>query len=166
MKAADFRLASFSVAGSEPFGALVLNGRALALSAVQTFLAAKGLDLRTDGSTLSVLDEWLHNEALLQFAVDALAAGKAPNLAADSAPVDALRFEAPFRSRNIICAGANYFQHVVDLIVAQPSDETRDMNAEQRRAFGIRKVPKVRLRHPRFTMPDSNRAASAYQVKD
>jgi 2,4-diketo-3-deoxy-L-fuconate hydrolase len=137
---ADFRLASFSVAGSDPFGALVLNGRALALSAVQAFLASKGLDLRTDGSTLSVLDEWLHNEALLQFAADALAAGKASSLAADAAPVDTLRFEAPIRSRNIICAGANYFQHVVDLIVAQPTDETRDMNAEQRREFGIRKM--------------------------
>jgi 2-keto-4-pentenoate hydratase/2-oxohepta-3-ene-1,7-dioic acid hydratase in catechol pathway len=42
--------------------------------------------------------------------------------------------------RHVYCSGANYKKHVVQLITAQVSDETKGMNAEERRAFGERKM--------------------------
>lgn len=138
--AASFRLVTCSAAGCPPFGALVVGEHALALSAVKAWLARAQQELRCDGTTLSLLDEWQHNEPLLlQLAAD-WTDGRAAELAAAAVPLVALRFHAPIRSRNIVCSGANYFKHVVDLIVAQPSEETRGMTTEQRREFGVRKM--------------------------
>jgi 2-keto-4-pentenoate hydratase/2-oxohepta-3-ene-1,7-dioic acid hydratase in catechol pathway len=61
-------------------------------------------------------------------------------LARQAAPVSALTFHAPVASRTVICSGANYFKHVVDIIVAQKADETAGMDEQQRRAFGVRKM--------------------------
>jgi 2,4-didehydro-3-deoxy-L-rhamnonate hydrolase len=135
-----WKLATFTVAGCAPFGALVVKDQALALSAVAALLEQQGLHLRGDGSTLTVLDDWVHNQPLLQQAAEALVSAGSPQWAKLAVPVRNLRFEAPVRSRNIICAGANYFQHVVDLIVAQPLGETSGMTIEQRRAFGVAKM--------------------------
>jgi 2-keto-4-pentenoate hydratase/2-oxohepta-3-ene-1,7-dioic acid hydratase in catechol pathway len=126
-----FKLATVSAAGCEPFGALVVGERALAFDAVG--------HLATDGSTLSVLEHWERNLPRLQWAANALQGGDAA-LTAASAPLAALQLHAPVRSRNVICSGANYFKHVVDLVVAQVRPETSGMNEQQRRDFGIAKM--------------------------
>lgn len=135
-----YRLATFSAAGCPPFGALVVGERAVAFKAVSAWAQRVGSDLHSDGSVLSVLDEWQRNQPVLQRAADELASGDAAELSQAALPVAALSHEAPVRSRNVICAGANYFKHVVDIIVAQVSDETQGMNEQQRREFGVRKM--------------------------
>ncbi|MFT3904946.1 MAG: fumarylacetoacetate hydrolase family protein [Steroidobacteraceae bacterium] len=135
-----YRLATFSAAGCPPFGALVVGEKAVAFTAVKSYAQRIRADFHSDGSTLSVLDAWELNRPLLQRAAHELASGVAADLVRAAVPVAALRFEAPVRSRNVICAGANYFKHVVDIIVAQPSDETTGMDEAQRRAFGMQKM--------------------------
>jgi 2-keto-4-pentenoate hydratase/2-oxohepta-3-ene-1,7-dioic acid hydratase in catechol pathway len=135
-----FRIATCSAAGCPPFGALVVAERAVALTALAAFLAREKLRLACDGTTLSLLEEWQQNEPVLQRVADALAAGGSKELERVAVAVGALQLHAPVRSRTIVCSGANYFKHVVDLIVAQPMDETRGMTPEQRREHGIRKM--------------------------
>jgi len=151
-----FRLATCSAAGCPPFGALVVGERVVALSALGDFLARERLELRCDGSTLSVLSQWQHNEPVLQQVANALGSGAAADLESIAMPVGALRLHAPIASRNILCSGANYFKHVVDLIVAQPMDETRSMSPEQRREFGIRKMTDRKLNGTPFFFVKAN----------
>jgi len=131
-----FKLATFSAAGCEPFGGLVVGEQALAF---------KGLPgLRADDSMLSLLQEWEHNFAVLQRVADAIASGGDAALSKRVVPLSALQLHAPVRSTNIICAGANYFKHVVDIVVAQRTAETEGMSIEQRREFGIAKMTERR----------------------
>ncbi|HTP39625.1 MAG TPA: fumarylacetoacetate hydrolase family protein [Steroidobacteraceae bacterium] len=128
-----FKLATASIAGCAPFGVVMIEEHAYSLGALAR--------LRSDGSVLSVLDEWEHNEPALQQIANALAAGGEPALRCIGVPASALRLHAPVRSRNVFCAGANYFKHVVDIIVAQgDGEETRGMNEAERRKFGEAKM--------------------------
>jgi 2-keto-4-pentenoate hydratase/2-oxohepta-3-ene-1,7-dioic acid hydratase in catechol pathway len=146
--ATPFKLGTFSAAGCPLFGAMVVEERALAFSALPQLLC--------DGSTLSVIDEWQHNLPILQRVADAIAGGSDGQLLEATVPVSALKVHAPVRSRNIICAGANYFKHVVDIIVAQVSSETEGMSAEQRREFGIRKMTERRAHGTPFFFIKAN----------
>ena len=73
-----------------------------------------------------------------------------------SAPLGALMLHAPVASRNVICSGANYFKHVVDIVVAQQRPETEGMTPEQRRAFGIAKMTDRRLHGTPFFFIKAN----------
>ena len=154
--ATAFKLGTFSAAGCASFGALVVGERAIAFTALQAFLTREQLDFHCDGSTLSVLDEWQRNYPTLQRVAEALAAGADQSLLHASAPVDSLQLQAPVRSRNIICSGANYFKHVVDIVVAQVRPETEGMSAEQRREFGIKKMTDRRLHGTPFFFIKAN----------
>jgi 2,4-didehydro-3-deoxy-L-rhamnonate hydrolase len=143
--ATTFKLGTFSAAGCAPFGGLVAAERVIAFGALQDFLARERLDFHSDGSTLSVLDEWQRNFPTLQRVAEAMGPGGDQALLGRSAPLAALALHAPVRSRNIICSGANYFKHVVDIVVAQVRPETVGMTPEQRREFGIRKMTDRRL---------------------
>jgi 2,4-diketo-3-deoxy-L-fuconate hydrolase len=92
-------------------------------------VARERLDLHSDGSTLSVLDEWERNFPTLQRIAEAIWPGPTRRCCARAAPVEALALHAPVRSRNIICSGANYFKHVVDIVVAQVRPETEGMTS-------------------------------------
>jgi 2,4-didehydro-3-deoxy-L-rhamnonate hydrolase len=154
--ATTFKLGTFSAAGCAPFGALVVAERAIAFSALQSFVTRERLDLHSDGSTLSVLDEWERNFPTLQRVADALASGADEELLRAAAPVAALQLHAPVRSRNIICSGANYFKHVVDIVIAQVRPETEGMTVEQRREFGIKKMTDRRLHGTPFFFIKAN----------
>jgi 2,4-diketo-3-deoxy-L-fuconate hydrolase len=143
--ATTFKLGTFSAAGCAPFGGLVAAGRVIAFGALQDFVARERLDFHTDGSTLSVLDEWERNFPTLQRVAEAIGSGADQTLLRRTAPLEALSLHAPVRSRNIICSGANYFKHVVDIVVAQVRPETAGMTPEQRREFGIIKMTERRL---------------------
>src|SRR6202451_3538603 len=71
-------------------------------------------------------------------------------------PLEALALHAPVRSRNIICSGANYFKHVVDIVVAQVRPETEGMTPEQRREFGVKKMTDRRLHGTPFFFIKAN----------
>ena len=60
------------------------------------------------------------------------------------------------RSRNIICSGANYFKHVVDIVVGAGAPETEGMTSEQRREFGIKKMTDRRLHGTPFFFIKAN----------
>jgi len=92
-----------------------------------------------------VLDQWQRNFPTLQRAAESLGHAADWTLLRSATPLEALQLHAPVRSRNIICSGANYFKHVVDIVVAQVRPETEGMTAEQRREFGIRKMTERRL---------------------
>ena len=143
--ATSFKLGTFSAAGCAPFGGLVAAGRVIAFGALQEFVARERLDFHSDGSMLSVLDQWERNFPTLQRVAEALGPAADQALLRRAAPLEALALHAPVRSRNIICSGANYFKHVVDIVVAQVRPETQGMTPAQRREFGISKMTDRRL---------------------
>ena len=143
--ATSFKLGTFSAAGCAPFGGLVAAGRVIAFGALQEFVARERLDFHSDGSTLSVVDEWERNFPTLQRIAEAIGPEADQTLLRRAAPLEALALHAPVRSRNIICSGANYFKHVVDIVVAQVRPETQGMTPAQRREFGISKMTDRRL---------------------
>jgi 2-keto-4-pentenoate hydratase/2-oxohepta-3-ene-1,7-dioic acid hydratase in catechol pathway len=152
----SFKLATFSAAGCEPFGGVIVDERALAFNALDPFLRRERLDFHCDGSTLSVLDAWERNFPILQRVAEAMQQGGDAALAAVSVPLSALKLHAPVRSRNVICSGANYFKHVVDIIVAQVRPETEGMSMQERREFGIRKMTDRRLNGSPFFFVKAN----------
>jgi 2,4-didehydro-3-deoxy-L-rhamnonate hydrolase len=154
--ASTFKLGTFSAAGCAPFGALVVAERAIAFGALQAYAARERLDFHSDGSTLSVLDEWERNYPTLQRVAESIGSGQDPELLRAMAPVEALQLHAPVRSRNIICSGANYFKHVVDIVVAQLRPETEGMTPEQRREFGVKKMTDRRLHGTPFFFIKAN----------
>src|ERR1700722_252051 len=154
--ATTFKLGTFSAAGCAPFGGLVAAERVIAFGALQEFLARERLDFHSDGSTLSVLDEWQRNFPTLQHVAEAIGAGGDQALQSRTAPLTAMALHAPVRSRNIICSGANYFKHVVDIVVAQLRPETTGMSPEQRREFGIQKMTERRLHGTPFFFIKAN----------
>jgi len=152
----SFKLATFSAAGCEPFGGVIVDERALAFNALDPVLRRERLDFHCDGSTLSVLDAWERNFPILQRVAEAMQQGGDAALAAVSVPLSALKLHAPVRSRNVICSGANYFKHVVDIIVAQVRPETEGMSMQERREFGIRKMTDRRLNGSPFFFVKAN----------
>lgn len=137
----EFRLGTFSVAGRPPFAGLVVGERAVALTAVDSFLRRTGSGLAGADSMLALLQEWEHNVAALERAARAIAEGTAPELTRDAVAVESLVFHPPVNlPRQIFCSGANYKKHVVDIIVAQTMEETKHMSPEERRAYGTRKM--------------------------
>ena len=124
-----FKLGTFSVAGSAPFAGVVVNERVLDV---------KHLGLTTS-STFDLLQNWSANFAALQADVDGT-----PRTSGELHSLNALHIHAPLLyPRQIFCAGANYRQHVIDLVVDQnKSPETENMTAEQRRTWGAAMMDK------------------------
>lgn len=130
-----FALGTFSNAGSTPFIGLVVDDKAIAIDA----FAAQGLKL--NGSTMiDILENWGTNLAILERC--------ARSFSSDAAvPVAELKTHAPYTNpRQIICVGANYRKHVVDIIVSEAKadgDSITDMRAygekmmDERAATGL-----------------------------
>lgn len=118
---ARFALGTFSHAGCPPFAGLVLDGeRVLAVQALREICSQQGHDLPDASSTRALIEHWAASLPALQAAADALAQGKTPAAQAAAerlVPIEALTVHPPIASRQILMAGANYFKHVVDLIV-------------------------------------------------
>jgi 2-keto-4-pentenoate hydratase/2-oxohepta-3-ene-1,7-dioic acid hydratase in catechol pathway len=136
-----FKLGTFSIAGCPPFAGLVVGERVLSLDAVASYLDRSGRQLQGYRSMQSLLSGWEHDRPLLEEVAEALEHARAPDLVVLSAPLATVSVRAPLpEPRHVYCSGANYKKHVVQLIMAQVSDETKGMNAEERRAFGERKM--------------------------
>jgi 2-keto-4-pentenoate hydratase/2-oxohepta-3-ene-1,7-dioic acid hydratase in catechol pathway len=117
---------------------MLVDDRVYALSAISSYLRQNSDAIEgSGGSMLDVLDRWSENLPRLHAAAAALANGRADTLARLAAAPDALRFHAPIpQPRQIFCSGANYRRHVVQIIMAQAMDATRNMNALERQAYG------------------------------
>jgi 2-keto-4-pentenoate hydratase/2-oxohepta-3-ene-1,7-dioic acid hydratase in catechol pathway len=88
-----------------------------------------------NGSLFDILQDWHTNFALLDEAVQKIRNGKTA-LAEFAIPLSEVRPQAPIAfPRQVMCAGANYFKHVVQLLVDQGGKGglpgTEGMNAEQ-----------------------------------
>lgn len=97
--------------------------------------ALPGFDADGCTSIHDLLSDWSRCFPRLQLAV-------AQRHDRDALPVAALRALAPLpQSRQVICTGANYRQHVIDLVVAQGSiTEDLSLTADERRARAARRV--------------------------
>ena len=119
--ATSFALGTFSFAGSPPFAGLVLHGdRVVAIDALRALCEAQGHPLPDTSSTLALFERWGMALPALQHAADALStpsSAVARAAAERLVPMASLRVHPPVASRQILLSGANYFKHVVDIIV-------------------------------------------------
>jgi 2,4-didehydro-3-deoxy-L-rhamnonate hydrolase len=154
-----YQLGTFSIAGSQAFPGLVRDGKVVALSALTDLASHLGHSLTPASTLLEVLEHWEQNRPALDAIANALDEAHEPR-ARDvlelAVPSDALHTHAPLRPRQILCSGANYRKHVVDLIVDgtkarnpdQPTEEARaqaekimDQRAASGRAFVFTELP-------------------------
>jgi 2-keto-4-pentenoate hydratase/2-oxohepta-3-ene-1,7-dioic acid hydratase in catechol pathway len=139
---ARFALGTFSHAGCPPFPGLVVEGeRVVAVEALRELCLQEGHDLPDASSTRTLIEHWAASLAALQAAADALAHGdsRASRAATEYlTPMTTLRVHPPVESRQILLSGANYFKHVVDIIVDMgpgKSPGTEGMDPTALRAF-------------------------------
>jgi 2,4-didehydro-3-deoxy-L-rhamnonate hydrolase len=132
-----FALGTFSLAGSPPFAGLVLGERVLALHALQELQERSGIagGALSGTSMLELLEHWERNLETLSALVAALDTPRAAAIEARALPVSQLRTLAPLLPRQVLCAGANYRKHVIDLILDQPISVDPGVPREERRAY-------------------------------
>lgn len=128
-----FGLGTFSVAGCLPFAGLVRGRDVVALDGLAAAAPALGHTLGDTSTVLGFLQEWDRNLDTLQRLLGDESFGQ--NI--EACPLERLRIHAPVeRPRQILCTGANYRKHVIDLLVAQGAGaSTQGMNEEQRRRW-------------------------------
>lgn len=118
---ARYALGTFSTAGCPPFAGLVFDDqRVVAVEAVRGLCGQLGRPLPGAASTLELIEHWSIAEPALQAAADALAHGANDTVRTvreRAVPMATLAVHPPVASRQILLSGANYFKHVVDIIV-------------------------------------------------
>lgn len=128
-----FALGTFQTAGSTaPYAGVVIEGEwVVPVSSLA--------EVAPDATLLDVLNRW---EAIEPVLADATAKGKTKGRTAPHRlRIDEVRTLAPLAPRQILCTGANYRQHVIDLVVAQGAGaDTEGMTVEQRRAHVTRRT--------------------------
>lgn len=130
-----FALATCSADNGEPFTALVLDGRVGPLRALRPIFEKLGCGAISD-SMLGVLENWEENFAALRSAVDFLQTdGANKSLWRDLfTPIEQVKFRPPIDlPLQVFCVGANYRQHVIDLVVDQAAGTDKNVNREERR---------------------------------
>jgi 2,4-diketo-3-deoxy-L-fuconate hydrolase len=128
----EFRLGTFSAAGSPEFPALVLGERVYALKSLGPLARHLGHPLEGVDSIRSLLESWDTNLTALTAVVAQILEGTLPlarQVIAQVGPVSGLKTHVPVRPQQIFQAGANYHKHVVDLIV--DSAVARDPGADK-----------------------------------
>jgi 2,4-diketo-3-deoxy-L-fuconate hydrolase len=131
-----FQLGTFSSAGCPPFPGLVIDGKVIALAALRPLCERLGVQLSGTDSVLSLLESWPGNFAALR-ALATQASGFAPS---KWVPVERLDLHPPVNlPRQIFGVGANYRQHVMELLTDRAGDpETEKMTDEELRAHALR----------------------------
>jgi len=137
--ASSYALGTFSVAGAPAFPAMVRNQEAVALTALLPLAERLGVYFSNADSMLALTERWESNEAALN-AIHAFLGGDQGEAVwrGLAVPVSALTLHAPLMPRQVFCCGANYFKHVVDLIVDQgpgANPGTEGMDAQTLRAY-------------------------------
>src|SRR5947209_2799106 len=130
--AIPFALGTFSVAGCPPFAGVVIEDRVIAVTALQPLCEKRGGPLLTPETVFGLLQAWERNFPVLQAAIEELQ--HAGEQAGESVALDAVKTHAPvLYPRQVLCAGANYRQHVIDLAVAQGHGAEDTMSLAERR---------------------------------
>ena len=138
---APFALGTFSLAGSPAFPGVVINDQVIAVEALRKLCLDLGCGLPDSAGVFELLQDWDTTLRALTAAADRLAllGPDTADIRAMFVPVEQLRVHAPLdRPRQVLCSGANYFKHVVDLLVAAGPDDSPDtqgFSPEQMRAY-------------------------------
>jgi 2,4-diketo-3-deoxy-L-fuconate hydrolase len=139
---ASFALGTFSLAGCPSFAGLVMNGdRVIAVEALRDLCRELDEPMVDAPTTLALFEHWALALPVLQAAADALAnpaSTAARRLVEQMVPMGTLKVHPPVASRQIFMSGANYFKHVVDLVVDMgpgKSPGTEGMSPMQLRAY-------------------------------
>lgn len=106
-----FSLGTFSSAGGERFAAMCIDNRVLPLRALHEAAVGCGAEWSANASVLELLQDWDRNLVALR----ALRKG-VPAQDPCELPISELRVHPPVDlPRQVLCTGANYRKHVVDL---------------------------------------------------
>ncbi|BEP64564.1 fumarylacetoacetate hydrolase family protein (plasmid) [Variovorax sp. V213] len=106
-----FSLGTFSPQGGGRFAALCFGERVLPLHALRAQALHCGAQWSEGASVLDLLQDWDRNVAVLRTLADQL-----PAQHDSSVPMSSLRVHPPVDlPRQVLCTGANYRKHVVDL---------------------------------------------------
>ena len=135
MAPVPIKFGSFSVAGCTPFAGLLLDdAQVLAVEALRPACRALDLPLSPAATLMKLMPDWNRNLASIRAALDG---GYDTSL---TVPVEQLRRHAPLSDpRQVICIGANYRKHVIDLMTAQGGGAiTEGQSLEERRAAATR----------------------------
>jgi 2,4-didehydro-3-deoxy-L-rhamnonate hydrolase len=129
-----FSVGTFSHGDQAPFAGVVVDERVIPVEALQPLCERLGTPLSSAATTLALLEAWDRNFAALSAGVDAMQDAYA------FLSLRELRVHAPvLYPRQIFCAGANYRQHVIDLVVdSGGGPETEPLSPEERRAWAAR----------------------------
>jgi 2,4-diketo-3-deoxy-L-fuconate hydrolase len=119
-----FAVGTFSAAGRPAFPAIAVRNGVIPL-------AALGGDFARCTSVLELFADWDRAFAAMREGIDWVAAN-------DRIAHNGLKVHAPLLPRQIFCTGANYRQHVLELLAAQASPETAALSAEERRAYAAK----------------------------
>ena len=134
MTSSPIKLGAFSIAGCAPFIGLVIDdARVLAVDALRSTCEALDLRLGRAATLQDLLDDWERNIASICAALPTADLSLAVGL-------EHLRRHAPLPApRQILCLGANYRKHVIDLMTAQGGGGLTDgQSLEERRATATR----------------------------
>ncbi len=132
-----FALATCSAESAAQFPALVLDGRVAPLHALNPVLEKLGCRGIFCDSMLAVLENWDENLATLRRAADFLQTSAIHDSRWRDIfiPSERVQFGPPVNlPRQVFCVGANYRQHVIDLIVDQAAGTDKGLDREERRA--------------------------------
>lgn len=162
VRAANFKLGTFSAGSGKPFPGLLLEphgedaasptgnpgaSRIVSLLRLPPLLREMGLTLTGADSLLALLEDWPENlEALTRLCTHAY-----PELLRISSPLAEARIHAPIPApRQIFCTIANYRSHVMETVVDGGAPAHTDgMDADQRREYAA-KVVETRLKSPPY----------------
>ena len=121
----------FSIAGCVPFSGLVSdNEQVIALDALRPACRSLDLPLGKAATLMDLMEDWDRNVASIRAALT-----ERPAISG-SAPLSTFQRHAPLPSPGqVICAGANYRKHVIELLVAQQvGDGSEAKSADERLA--------------------------------
>lgn len=137
-----FSLGTLSEAGGTAFPAVIVGDHAIRLDQVAAVSERKGRPLRSPESLLTLFEHWTDNFAALRKLADD-AAFEGPAGLFDRTPVGSFRVHAPIEEpRQILCLGANYRRHVIELMAAQVSPETAHLDHDGRRDYAAKMMDK------------------------
>jgi 2,4-didehydro-3-deoxy-L-rhamnonate hydrolase len=131
-----FALATCSAESGAPFPAMVFDGRVAPIRSLKPLCEQLDCRASPSESMLDVLENWDENFAVLCRVADFLRidATNDSRWRGLFTPIEQLRFRPPVDlPRQVFCAGANYRQHVIDLIVDQSAATDKSLNREERR---------------------------------
>lgn len=111
----------FQRQGGKPFAGLFVDGAVHPIGGGST------------GNTIDLLADWAHNWPELAQRIDAIRKSAEPGVA-----VGELVVLPPVEPRQILCAGANFRRHVIDIMADHEAGSSHGLDAAERRRKAVR----------------------------